>query len=353
MIKCLLLTLPTLILSAQGAAPAPQAPPAPKEAAASAPVQPAPPAAPEAPKPLDENAVIGRIGQRVIHERDLHAWMKAQVPNQKQLEGYLKNVSMMANVRKQYLESLVLATKARMSGLNALPEYESQMAFQADRILQGLLMNPEREGSKGAEIKKAAENPSEEEIEGYFIKNAQRYDTPEKFSARHILVGTKGSPRMGDKGLTEEEAKAQIAKIQAELGQGKKFEDAAKEYSDDPGSKSQGGLIKNASFGGFAKEFEEAVRKQEIGKVGEPVKTQFGYHLIVVEELTPKQPATLDKVRDRVKMQLASEIRETRTKAFIEEAKKDVDFVEGPEAAKGLKPVTPVKPKGKAKVTKK
>lgn len=353
MIKPILLSFSTLTLSAQGAAP--QAPPPPKDtpAATAAPVQPAPPAAPEAPKPLDVNAVIGRIGKRVVYERDLHAWMKAQVPNQKQLDGYLQNVSMMANVRKQYLEGLVLAAKARKEGLEALPEFETQMTFQKDRILQGLLMNPEREGSKGAEIKKMAENPSEEEIEAYFVKNAQRYDTPEKFSARHILVGTKGSPRMGDKGLTEEEAKAQIAKIQAELSQGKKFEDAAKEYSDDPGSKTQGGLIKNASFGGFAKEFEEAVRKQEIGKVGEPVKTQFGYHLIVVEELIPKQPATLDKVRDRVKMQLASEIRETRTKAFVEESKKELDFVEGPEAAKDLKPAAPPKAKGKAKVTKK
>jgi len=353
MLKCVLLALSTLTLAAQGAPPSQPAPAA-KEAPVKVLNAPAPQGNPpghpaEAPKvePVPETQVIGRLGKRIILEKDLHDWMKA-VAGAKQFETYVKNVPMMANVRQKYLENLVLAAKARKSGLEKAPEFASMLSAKKDEVLITLMMNQDRAGSKGAELKEKAENPSEEEIQAYFEKNAQRYETPEKFSARHILVGIKGAPRMGDKGLTEEEAKAKIEKIQGELKAGKTFEEAAKEYSDDPSNKNSGGLIKDASFGGFAKEFEDAVHKQEIGKVGEPVKTSFGYHLIVVESVTPKQAATLEKVRDRVKQQMTPERRDTLTKAFIEDAKKEMDFVAGPDAAASLPKAAP-----KAKAVKK
>jgi len=292
--------------------------------------------------------VIGRIGSRIIYERDLHAWMKA-LAGPKQFENYVKNIPMMANVRQQYLEKVVLAAKAHKDGLDKLPEFKTQMEIQKDQVLVGLMMNPDRAGSKGAELKDKAENPTEEEIQAYFVKNAQRYDTPEKFTARHILVGIKGAPRMGDKGLTEEEAKIKIAKIQEELKAGKKFDDLAKEYSDDASNKNNGGLIKDAAFGGFAKEFEEAVHKQEIGQVGEPVKTSFGYHLIIVDGRAPKQPAALEAVRDRVKQQMTPERKDAATKKFIEDTKKELDFVAGPDAAKDAPKAAPVKAKAKTK----
>ena len=133
---------------------------------------------------------------------------------------------------------------------------------------------------------------------------------------------------MGDKGLTDAEAKAKMAKIQAELKAGKSFADLAKEYSDDPGSKANGGLYKDIPFGRFAKEFEAAVRTQEIGKVGEPVKTAFGYHLIEVESRSPRQPGDFEKVKDAIRKQMVPERRQKLTKAFIEAAKQDVGFRE-------------------------
>lgn len=292
-----------------------------------------PPAAPEV-QPIPEDQVLARLGKTVLREKDFHIWLKALAGPQAQ--NMLKSPATLTQPRQQYLDLQVFAAKARTQNLNKLPEFEQTMKAIEGQVLMRILMDEERTGSEGKRMKEKVDNPTDQEIQAYFEKNTKRYETPEKFTARHILVGLKGSPRMGDKGLTEEEAKAKLAKIQAELKAGKTFESLVPEYSDDPGSKTTGGLYKEVTFGRFAKEFEAAVRTQELNKVGEPVKTQFGYHLILVESRTPAQPAVLDQVRDRVKKDMAPERRDSMMKAFLEEYRKEVNFVAGPDAAANL-----------------
>lgn len=282
--------------------------------------------------PVDQ--VIARLGKRIIREKDFLEWMK--ITSGKRFEMVAKLPGGLTRARHQYLDVQMLAAKARKARLQESAEFKKILAIQEDQALVGFMMSEDREGGEGQRLKQKAENPSEEQLKAFFEKNAQRYETPEKFTARHILVGLKGAPRMGDKGLTEEEAKARIAKIQDELKAGKSFESLAKEYSDDPGNKANGGLYKDAIYGSFVQEFQDAVRRQEVGKVGEPVKTMYGYHLILVEGRTPKQPGEFDKVKDRVKQQWTAEQRDSLRKAFLEETRKEMDFVSGPEAAESL-----------------
>lgn len=334
-----LMTLP-LLAQAPSPAPAPAPTPAPVPAPAVRPPQgPANrlaniPTAPKA-EAIPETQVIGRIGKRIILEKDFLSWLKI-LAGPRRYEQMFKTPASLTPMRQRYLDSQVLAAKARQQKLQNTADFKELLKIQEDQVLVQLMMNEERQGSEGVRLKTLIENPPEADIKAFFDKNASRFDTPEKFSARHILVGTKGAPRVGDKGLSEDDAKAKIAKIQEELKAGKKFEDLAKEYSDDPSNKNSGGLIKDAAFGGFAKEFEEAVHKQEIGKVGEPVKTVFGYHLILVENRTPKQSAEFEKVKDRVKQQMLPERREAISKQFLESVRKDVDFAAGADAAANL-----------------
>jgi parvulin-like peptidyl-prolyl isomerase len=279
--------------------------------------------------PADQ--VIARLGKRIIREKDFLEWMK--ITSGKRFEMVAKLPGGLSRSRQQYLDIQMLAAKARKARLQESADFKKILAIQEDQALVGFMMSEDREGGEGQRLKQKAENPSEEQLKAFFEKNAQRYETAEKFTARHILVGLKGAPRMGDKGLTEEEAKARIAKLKDELKAGKSFESLAKEYSDDPGNKANGGLYKDAIYGSFVQEFQDAVRRQEVGKVGEPVKTLYGYHLILVEGRTPKQPGEFDKVKDRVKQQWTSEQRDSLRKAFLEETRKEMDFVSGPEAA--------------------
>lgn len=113
--------------------------------------------------------------------------------------------------------------------------------------------------------------PTEEAVLAYYEGTAQ-----ECVTLRHILVTTETR--------TAEEAGATVAEIQGRLGAGDEFADLVSEFSEDPGSMDQGGLYDCAPQGSYVPEFDDAAWAQPIGEVGEPVETEFGVHLIVVEE---------------------------------------------------------------------
>ncbi|ENQ3077278.1 peptidylprolyl isomerase PrsA [Bacillus cereus] len=97
--------------------------------------------------------------------------------------------------------------------------------------------------------------------------------------------------------LVKDEATAK--KVKDELAQGKSFEDLAKQYSEDPGSKEKGGDLGYFGPGKMVKEFEDAAYKLKKDEVSEPIKSQFGYHIIKVTDIKELKP--LDKEQDRIK----------------------------------------------------
>jgi len=167
-------------------------------------------------------------------------------------------------------------------------------------------------------------NLKDDEVKAFFDAHPEKFRTPETFTARHILIGTRAN---GDqKALTDEEAKAKAIKVLAEIKGGKPFEAAAKEYSDDPGSKDKGGLYEDTAFGKFVPEFDQAVRSQAIGQVGEPVKTMYGYHLIEVEKITPAVAQTFEAAKESAKEQATAARQEQVMQDYMDKVKKDVGF---------------------------
>ena len=125
---------------------------------------------------------------------------------------------------------------------------------------------------------------SDQEIKAYYDAHAAEFKQEEKMSAKHILV----------------DSLAAAEKIKAEIEAGKAFEDAAVEYSSCP-SKARGGDLGTFSRGKMVKEFEDAAFALTEGMVSQPVKTQFGYHLIKAGEITPAGPADWETVKDKIK----------------------------------------------------
>jgi len=110
-----------------------------------------------------------------------------------------------------------------------------------------------------------------------------------EFSARHILVSS------------ESEAK----EIIAQLNKGGDFNKLAKDKSKDPGSKDKGGDLGWFSLSGMVKPFSEAVAKLQKGSVtSEPVQTQFGWHVIKLEDVRDMKAPPYDKVKDGLQKQL-------------------------------------------------
>lgn len=337
--KLLIPFLP-LALLAQTSAPQPK-PAATQAAVAPAPAAPkASPAPAAAPEP-QASEIIAYLGKRSITYGDFTRWL--QVMAGPRAESIRKAAPNRAQAMKQYLDTQVLSAKSMQENLQNTKEYKDLAAAMAQQARVRVLLDDERAGSDGQKLKQKAENPSDEELQAYFKANSERYAVPERFTARHILVAIKGAAGAGDKGLPEPEAKAKAKAEQLleQLRQGKSFEELAKEVSDDPGSKANGGLYKDIPFGRFAKEFEAAVRSQEIGKLYDPVKTAFGYHLILVEARSPRQPGDFEQVKETVRKQLIPERRDQLTKAFLEQAKKDVGFREAPTALTAPAPAKP------------
>ena len=159
----------------------------------------------------------------------------------------------------------------------------------------------------------------------------------QEVSARHILVEN------------EDEAK----KIAADLKKGGDFAAIAKEKSKDPGSKDQGGDLGFFSKDQMVPEFAEAAFKLDKGQISDPVKSQFGWHVIRVDDKRAKQPPTFDQVKDQIESFVqrkaqADLIQKLRADAKIEKVG-DATPAAKPNAAPAAKPDAPADAKAPAK----
>lgn len=123
----------------------------------------------------------------------------------------------------------------------------------------------------------------------------QEFDSMDKASrttasVRHILISTENRK--------PEEALKLANDIEARLKKGEDFAKLAAEFTDDPGSKANGGLYADADVTQWVPEFKQAALSQPVGQVGPPVKTDFGYHIIKVENRKEK---TFDEMKEQLR----------------------------------------------------
>ncbi|MCB9481014.1 MAG: SurA N-terminal domain-containing protein [Desulfobacteraceae bacterium] len=136
---------------------------------------------------------------------------------------------------------------------------------------------------------------SDKEISSYYQENIKNYSTPEKVKARHILIRVE----QGADENTVEEKRKQIEEIRQKIISGSSFEDMARQYSQGP-SAPQGGDLGEFEKQDMVKPFSDAAFSLDEGKVSEPVRTQFGWHLVKVEKKTPASVKKLDDVKNLI-----------------------------------------------------
>lgn len=153
---------------------------------------------------------------------------------------------------------------------------------------------------------------SDADIKAYFDKNHAQFDTPESATAKQILVYT----------LPKAE------QVEGLLKKGGNFAALAKQYSQDPGSRDRGGELGTFRHGQMMPTFEKAAFSQPIGAVGPPVKSPYGYHIIVVESRTQAAKATLasahDKIADLLRAQQEAPLAQPFITNLLTSAKIDV-----------------------------
>ena len=194
-----------------------------------------------------------------------------------------------AQIKDEVVMREVFMQEAQVRGLDATPDFKVQMELARQTILIRSLF---------ADYQK--KNPiSDDDIKAEYDKFAAA-NSGKEYKARHILV--------------EQEDKAKA--IIAQLKKGGKFEDIAKKESKDPGSGKNGGDLDWANPSNYVKEFSEALIGLQKGKMTDtPVKTQFGYHIIRLDDT---RDAKLPKF-DEVKPQVAQQMQQQRMAKFQEE----------------------------------
>ena len=164
--------------------------------------------------------------------------------------------------------------------------------------------------------------PSQQEIQQYYTAHQKEYEVPEQSKARHILIKV----AQGADAKTDAAAKAKAEGLLKQIQGGANFADLAKKNSDDPGSKDSGGELGFAQRGRMVPEFDKAIFTQKIGDSA-IVKTQFGYHIVQVEERQTAHAQQLNEVLPTIQATLirqkAAQAQENFAHALTSEAIKN------------------------------
>lgn len=134
---------------------------------------------------------------------------------------------------------------------------------------------------------------TDEALRGYYDQIKDRYESAERRHARHILIA------VGD-GVDDAAAKKQAEEVLAKVNAGGDFVALARQNSKDPGSAANGGDLGWAGRGMFVAPFEEALFGMSVGEVRGPIKTQFGYHIIKLDEIEAARSKPFEEVRAEV-----------------------------------------------------
>jgi foldase protein PrsA len=160
---------------------------------------------------------------------------------------------------------------------------------------------------------------SDDEIKTYFDENKDSLGEAEQVKASHILV--------------EDEAVAK--EVKQKLTDGADFAELAKEYSTDEGSKENGGELGFFPRGTMVTEFEDAAFSLPINEISDPVKSDYGYHIIKVEEKKEAKEANFEDSKATIKETLIDQKLETEYSTWLEEKKKDYDIENSLESVVG------------------
>lgn len=266
----------------------------------------------QAKKPADPTKIVANVNGEGVTERDL-AFAEAEISSV--LAG-VPEESRRRMLAEYLIETNLMAEAAQKSGIADSEEFKARMDYYRIRALRDAYFENFEKDARTAELEAEAQKLYEERVKS-LPKQAEVH-------ARHILV------------KTEEEAK----NIKTELEGGGDFAELAKKHSLDRGG-ADGGDLGYFTSGQMVKPFDEAVFKMEKGKLSDPVKTQFGWHIIKLEDKRDRLPPSFDEVKEQIttsliRTKLQSAVEDLRKTAKVEMV--DSDLKKAVEAEKTEKP---------------
>ncbi|MBP1885174.1 peptidylprolyl isomerase [Sinorhizobium mexicanum] len=260
----------------------------------------------------ETDPVIAKVGDQEVRQSELNLALGGLDPQLQQMPEEQKRAAALSAV----IDVKLLAKNAEKEGLQDDAVFKQRIAYLTERELHNAFFK-----------KHVVDAVTKEDVKARYDKEIAAIPAQEEIKARHILV------------KTEDEAKAVIKELDA----GKSFVELAKAKSSDP-NKDDGGDLGYFAKGRMVPEFEAAAFALEKGTYTKtPVKTQFGFHVILVEDKRPQAPPTLEQVepqvrqlvmRDKYLELLASAKKETGVEISDPALKKAYDEANKPQETK-------------------
>ena len=255
-----------------------------------------------------DNAVVAKIGERKITLTDFKRvtdYFDAE--RQKMLET---NPQLKETVLRQFIQSMVISDLAKQKGFDRIPEIKEQLQFFSDNFLANEYLK--REIAQKITV-------SDDELKSYYDSHKDEFKTQDMVKARHILVRVDNSASDDEKKKAKEKTELYLKKIK----DGEDFAKLASDFSDDPGSKAKGGDLGFFPRGRMVKPFDDAAFSLKPGETSGIVETQFGFHIIKVEDRKDSSVESFDVVKERLKQKLSQDRTRKELTDFIDKAMKD------------------------------
>jgi peptidyl-prolyl cis-trans isomerase C len=250
-----------------------------------------------------QDAIIAKVNGKAITEGDMK-FAEAEIGGDL---GTLPETTKRRVLVEFLIENQLFADQADKLKLGSGANYDERMQYWRRRTLRDVFFD-----------KTFKDSVSEDEAKKFFDQQVGAMKPREEIRARHILV----------------QSKDEAVEVYEKLQHGGDFAALAKEYSKDPGSKDQGGELGFFSRGQMVPKFEEAAFKLKKGEVSEPFETQFGWHVVKIDDRREQPAPSFDAVKDRVRAaiihrkaeQAAADLRRQATIEYVDPAiKKSVD----------------------------
>jgi len=215
-----------------------------------------------------DDKVLAKVNGVEIKQSDVAMAEEELAPSLAQMDPATKDENVLAFL----IDMKIVAKAAEDKKVADGEEFKKRMAFARNRLLMDSLLAQEGKAATTDDAMKKVYEEASKQITG-----------EQEVRARHILVET------------EDEAKA----VKAELDKGADFAELAKKKSKDPGA-SDGGDLGFFTKEQMVPEFSEVAFKLDPGKIPDPVKSQFGWHIIKVEEKRNRKPPAFDQVKSQI-----------------------------------------------------
>jgi len=259
----------------------------------------------------DANPVLAKVNGTEIRQSDVALAEEELGPSLAQMDPATKKDNVLAFL----IDMKIVAKAAEDKKIENSEDFKKRLAFTRNRLLMDSLLASEGKAATTDEAMKKVYEEAAKQISG-----------EQEVHARHILVET------------EDEAKA----IKAELAKGADFAELAKKKSKDPGA-SDGGDLGFFTKEQMVPEFSAVAFALEPGKISDPVKSQFGWHIIKVEEKRNRKAPDFDQVKSQIETYVtrkaqADYVAKLREAAKVERMDKPEETAKSdtkPDAAKG------------------